>query len=100
MDPEVILLFGPLEKYSASEVTTLWRYTNLLIIIIIIIDWLFSGQMNLDQLVPLKTNQGSVLVDVRDWGNFGTLKIMNLASYFRYHDARKSDIRLWLTAKC
>jgi len=27
----------PREQYSASEVTTLWRYTNLFIIIIIII---------------------------------------------------------------
>ena len=34
-----LLLFNCLRQasYSASEVTTLWRYTNLLIIIIIII---------------------------------------------------------------
>ena len=55
------LLTNTLSGPSTSEVTTLWRYTNLFIIIIIIIIWSFSF-----------LRQCKVKLDPEDtWSNLG-----------------------------
>jgi len=44
MFPQTFQKQSQLLLYSASEVTTIWRYTNVYIIIIIIISCLISNQ--------------------------------------------------------
>jgi len=74
------LLTNTLSAPSASEVTTLWRYTNLFIIIIIIIDHGFND--NFKKNCPIMTIFGKFLTDSMDQRLTVSTNLIEVGSYF------------------